>query len=185
MDNIGERHTVILYSVCMFGQHFQQSVGQPGIVASPARGQLNRKNEFPCPCSRLRIWSPETQVRPSRPASPRSFSTLRLNHQSSIINHQSSIINHQSSIINHQSSIINHQPSIINLVLNRGISPAFRDDGVHIYIRSTAKWSVQSLSGHVCTDGVQCRQSASKGPVVLKAVLVTGAAFPGFTMSQF
>ena len=121
MDNIGERHTVILYSVCMFGQHFQQSVGQPGIVASPARGQLNRKNEFPCPCSRLRIWSPETQVRPSRPASPRSFSTLRLNHQSSIINHQSSIIkaessiiNHQSSIINHQSSIINHQSSIIN-----------------------------------------------------------------------
>ena len=34
---------------------------QPGKVASPARGQLNRENEdFPCPRSRLRIWCRET-----------------------------------------------------------------------------------------------------------------------------
>ena len=35
---------------------------QPGKVANPARGQLNRENEylFPCPRSRLRIWSRET-----------------------------------------------------------------------------------------------------------------------------
>ena len=83
----------------MFGQHFQQSMDQPGIVANPARGQLNRKNEFPCPRSRLRIWSRETQAVPSR------ITPLILHTQaeSSIINHQSSIINHQSTIINHQS----------------------------------------------------------------------------------
>ena len=34
---------------------------QPGKVANPARGQLNReKYFFPCPRSRLRIWSRET-----------------------------------------------------------------------------------------------------------------------------
>ena len=34
---------------------------QPGKVANPARGrQLNKKNIFPCPRSRLRIWSRET-----------------------------------------------------------------------------------------------------------------------------
>ena len=33
---------------------------QPGKVDSPARGQLNRKIEFPCPRSCLRIWSRET-----------------------------------------------------------------------------------------------------------------------------
>ena len=35
---------------------------QPGtVVANPARGQLNRKKSiFPCPRSRLRIWSRET-----------------------------------------------------------------------------------------------------------------------------
>ena len=33
---------------------------QPGKVANPARGQLNRKNNIPLPRSRLRIWSRET-----------------------------------------------------------------------------------------------------------------------------
>ena len=34
---------------------------QPGKVANPARGQLNRENEYlPCPRSCLRIWSRET-----------------------------------------------------------------------------------------------------------------------------
>ena len=34
---------------------------QPGKAANPARGQLNRENEyFPFPCSRLRIWCRET-----------------------------------------------------------------------------------------------------------------------------
>ena len=36
-------------------------MGQPGKVANPARGQLNRENEYiPCPRSRLRIWSRKT-----------------------------------------------------------------------------------------------------------------------------
>ena len=33
---------------------------QPGKVANPARGQLNRKITFPCLRACLRIWSRET-----------------------------------------------------------------------------------------------------------------------------
>ena len=49
------------------------------MVASPARGQLNRKNEyFPCPRSCLRIWSRETgSAVPSRVSL--LISILRLN----------------------------------------------------------------------------------------------------------
>ena len=52
---------------------------QPGKVASPARGQLNRKHElFPCPRSCLRIWSRETDPAvPSRASL--LISILRLN----------------------------------------------------------------------------------------------------------
>ena len=41
---------------------------QPGKVANPARGQLNRENEyFPVPVRGLRIWSRETDsAGPSR-----------------------------------------------------------------------------------------------------------------------
>ena len=36
--------------VCMYGQTFSKSKDQPGNVANPARGQLNRENEcFPVP----------------------------------------------------------------------------------------------------------------------------------------
>ena len=31
--------------VCMYGHHIYQSMDQPGKVANPARGQLNRENE--------------------------------------------------------------------------------------------------------------------------------------------
>ena len=48
----------------MYGQHFQQSMDQRSEVANPARGQLIRQKSFsfffPCPRSRLRIWSRET-----------------------------------------------------------------------------------------------------------------------------
>ena len=39
---------------------------QPGKVANPARGQLDRENEhlFPCPCSRLRLVSRDGFGRP-------------------------------------------------------------------------------------------------------------------------
>ena len=52
---------------------------QPDKVANPARGQLNRENEyFPVPV-RARKYDLARRVRPSRPASACSFSTLRLN----------------------------------------------------------------------------------------------------------
>ena len=51
---------------------------QPGKVANPARGQLNRKIIFPRPRSRLRIWSRETgSAVPSRVSL--LISILRLN----------------------------------------------------------------------------------------------------------
>ena len=52
---------------------------QPGMVANPSRGQLDRENEnFPVP---VRAWEfgLARRVRPSRPASACSFSTLRRN----------------------------------------------------------------------------------------------------------
>ena len=52
---------------------------QPGKVANPARGQLNRgKIVFPCPRARLKIWSRET----GSAVPPRVsllISTLRMN----------------------------------------------------------------------------------------------------------
>ena len=51
---------------------------QPGKVANPARGQLNREKIFPCPRARLRIWSRETgSAVPSRVSL--LVSILRLN----------------------------------------------------------------------------------------------------------
>ena len=44
----------------LYGQHFQHSMEQPGMVTSLARGQLNKENEFLCLRSRPRIWSHET-----------------------------------------------------------------------------------------------------------------------------
>ena len=31
---------------CMYGHYIQKSMDQPGKVANPARGQLNRENEY-------------------------------------------------------------------------------------------------------------------------------------------
>ena len=53
----------------MYGHTYSKSMDQPGKVAHPARGQLNRENElFPVRVrSRLRIWSRETvSAAPSR-----------------------------------------------------------------------------------------------------------------------
>ena len=39
----------------------KRRINRVRLVANPARGQLNRERYFfPCPCSRLRIWSRET-----------------------------------------------------------------------------------------------------------------------------
>ena len=32
--------------VCMYGHHTYRSMDQPGQAANPARGQLNRENEY-------------------------------------------------------------------------------------------------------------------------------------------
>ena len=67
-----------MYQVCMYGHHIQQSMDQPGKVANPARGQLNREKIFPCPRACLRIWSRETgSAVPSRVSL--LISILRLN----------------------------------------------------------------------------------------------------------
>ena len=62
----------------MYGRTYSKS--KLGKVANPARGQLNRDNEylFPCPRSCLRIWSRETvSAVPSRVSL--LISILRLN----------------------------------------------------------------------------------------------------------
>ena len=67
-------------SVCcnMYGHIHSKSMDQPGKVAHPARGQLNREIFFPCPRSCLRIWSRETaSAVPSRVSL--LISILRLN----------------------------------------------------------------------------------------------------------
>ena len=54
-------------------------MNQPGKVANAARGRPNRENDyFPVPV-RAREFVLARQVRPSRPASACSFSTLRQN----------------------------------------------------------------------------------------------------------
>ena len=52
---------------------------QPSKVANPARGQLNRENEYSPVPVRAREFGHAGQVQPSRPASAYSFSILRLN----------------------------------------------------------------------------------------------------------
>ena len=47
--NIGEKPIVILYTninhhVCVYGHTYRKSMNQPGKVANPARGQLNKRN---------------------------------------------------------------------------------------------------------------------------------------------
>ena len=67
--------TVITYS---------KGKDQPTKVANPARGELSRENVFPCPHSRLTIWSRETgSAVPSR-VSQRNSIILRLNLEYSL-----------------------------------------------------------------------------------------------------
>ena len=52
---------------------------QPGKVANPARGRLNRENEYSPVPVRAREFGLVRRVQPSRPASACSFSILNLN----------------------------------------------------------------------------------------------------------
>ena len=68
--------------VCIYGHSphtYSESMDRPGMVANPARGQLNRENEYFPVRVRAREFGLAGQVRPSRPASANSFLTLRLN----------------------------------------------------------------------------------------------------------
>ena len=74
----------------------------------------------------------------------------------------------------------------LNLVLAYGIPPAFCG-GVHLFIYTANRHWVSPEFYQVTqlrTDGVHCRESAGRGPVVLGVVPVTGAAFSGITMDQ-
>ena len=62
-------HMHVCMYVCMYGHHIQQEKDQPGKVANPARGQLNRENEyFPVPV-RACEFGLARGVRQPRPAS--------------------------------------------------------------------------------------------------------------------
>ena len=51
----GKIAIILKCKMCMYSQHFQQSIDQPGFVAKPARGQLDRENDEP-----LSPFAPET-----------------------------------------------------------------------------------------------------------------------------
>ena len=70
------------------------------------------------------------------------------------------------------------------MVLTHGIRPAFRDDSVHLQRQPPSGQSREYRVTQLRADGVHCRESTGTGPVVLKAVPVTGAAFSGFSMDQ-
>ena len=62
--------------VCMHGHTYSKSKDQLGKVANPARGQLNRKNEyFPLLVRSLRIWSRETRLGSPVPRQPAHLHT--------------------------------------------------------------------------------------------------------------
>ena len=67
--------------ITMYGIAITYSKGkdQPGKVANPARGQLNRENECSTVLVRAGEFGLARRVQPSRPASACSFSILRLN----------------------------------------------------------------------------------------------------------
>ena len=70
----------------------------------------------------------------------------------------------------------------LNLVLTHGIPPDFRG-GVHLFSYTDIRHRVYQVA-QMHTDGVHCLESIGTGPVVLKAVPVTDAAFAGLTMDQ-
>ena len=63
----------------VYGHTYSKSMDQPGKVANPARGQLNRENEYFPVRVRAREFGLARRFRQSRPASACSFSILGLN----------------------------------------------------------------------------------------------------------
>ena len=52
-----EINPTLSVALSMYGHHFQQKMGQPSMVANPARGQMNKKNVFS-----LSLFAPENLV---------------------------------------------------------------------------------------------------------------------------
>ena len=122
---------------------------------------------FPCPRSRLRIWSRETgSAVPSRVSLFISILKLNLVLTYGIppeFQTGSAVPSRVSLLI----SILK-----LNLVLTYGIPPEFRG-GVHLFILNRHTPSGQSRVCRITqlrTDGVHCRDYASTGPVNIKVV---------------
>ena len=65
------------------------------------------------------------------------------------------------------------------------VPPAFRD-GVRIIHRQPPSGESRFYGvTQLRTDGVQCRESAGTGPIILQVAPVTGAAFSGIAMDKF
>ena len=105
--------TYVCMYVCMYGHHMQQSMDQPGKVANPARGQLNKENNIPLsPCVPENLVSRDGFSRPV----PRQPAHLHTQAESGAYLRDSSLL----------ISILR-----LNLVLTYGIPPEFRG-GVHL-----------------------------------------------------
>ena len=149
---------------------------QPGKVANPARGQLNRENEYSRPRTSLRIWSRETgSAVPSRVSL--LISILRLNM-----------------VLTHgippdfRGGV--HLFPYLNRLLRHRVSPEFiGSHTIYCAPKPPTTPSGQSRVYRVThnllrTDGVRCRESAGTRPVVLKVVPVTGATILQVTTDQ-
>ena len=66
-----------------------------------------------------------------------------------------------------------------------GILPIFAKASIYIYGQTPSSQSQIDRVMQLCTDGVYCQESNGTGSVVVKAVLVTDAAFSGFIMDKF
>ena len=122
----------------MYGQNFQQSVHQPSMGANPVRAQLNRENEyFPFP-ARAREFGLARRVRPSRPASACSFSTLRLNL---VLSHGIPPTFRDGVHLYHQQTSCQSRVSRVTKM---------RTDGVHCIVRRRRASSPQGSSSNGC-----------------------------------
>ena len=127
---------------------------EPGQVANPARGGLNREKRIICLCPRLRLrmmWSRETDL--AAPSRVVSLLVLHIEVEIWCLLAEFLPLSAKSCIY------LYRQPP----------SGQFR-----VYI--------SKIPQIMAIDGLQCQESAGTGPVVLKVVRATGRAFSGFTI---
>ena len=128
--------------VCMYDHRFQQSMDQPGKVANPARGQLNRKNIFfLVPIRALKFVSTGSAV-PSRV----SLLILHTQPESRTSSRDSSRFPRRHPFIYLNRHTSSGQSRVYRVTQNNNKTKQLRTDGAH------------------------CRESAGTGPVNLKVV---------------